>query len=88
MDVVDSWTNPRAMLLPETFRPCMAVLAHYSAAIKEDPSFLLSRMDAYASAADLESETRHVMWCLSCNWLLLSSPSKWTGLLVCLQISQ
>ena len=58
--IAQSWTNAAAVLLPEIYWPCMGVSERYIAAIKEQPSFVRSRVDAYASTADLESEKRHV----------------------------
>ncbi|BDA50009.1 hypothetical protein COCOBI_15-1370 [Coccomyxa sp. Obi] len=66
MDNAECWTNPKGMLLPETYWPCLGVAARYSAAIKDDPSFAQSMMQAYSSSADLEREKRHVM-CAFCD---------------------
>ncbi|BDA50003.1 hypothetical protein COCOBI_15-1310 [Coccomyxa sp. Obi] len=65
MEVAEKWTNPKTIVPPETYWPCLGVAARYSAAVKKDPSFGHTRMPAYASSADLDSEKRHVMcaWC-------------------------
>ncbi|BDA50005.1 hypothetical protein COCOBI_15-1330 [Coccomyxa sp. Obi] len=62
----ERWTDSKAMLLPEIYWPCLGVATRYSAAINEDPSFEHTRMPAYASSADLDSEKRHVM-CAHCD---------------------
>ncbi|CAL8465477.1 g5013 [Coccomyxa elongata] len=85
-----SWANAAAMLLPEIYWPCMGVAAQYIAAIKEEPSFVFSRVEAYASSADLASEKRHVMCCLSFNGFCiltcsLTSPSMMTAVLLYLE---
>lgn len=70
MAEAQNWTTAAAMLLPEILWPCMGVAVRYKDAIKEKPSFERSRMEAYASSADMESEKRHVTCCPSCNKLL------------------
>ncbi|BDA50004.1 hypothetical protein COCOBI_15-1320 [Coccomyxa sp. Obi] len=63
MEEVEQWTNPKKMILPGTYWPCLGVAARYSAAVNEDPSFVHSMIQAYACATDLDSEKRHVKGC-------------------------
>ncbi|CAL8465478.1 g5014 [Coccomyxa elongata] len=65
MEQAESWTNPKTMLPPETYWPCLGVAKSYSAAIKRVASLLQSMIQAYASSSDLDSEKRHVMCCSS-----------------------
>lgn len=65
MEQAESWTNPKTMLPPEMYSPCLGVAARYSTAIKRDASLVHSMIQAYASSSDLDSEKRHVMCCSS-----------------------
>ncbi|BDA50008.1 hypothetical protein COCOBI_15-1360 [Coccomyxa sp. Obi] len=60
MHQAEKWTDPKRLLLEEIYWPCMGVAARYRAAMKKDPSFVHSMMEAYASVEDLEREKRHV----------------------------
>ncbi|BDA50010.1 probable ubiquitin carboxyl-terminal hydrolase 17 at C-terminar half [Coccomyxa sp. Obi] len=67
-DKAEFWTVPDAMsMLQNVYWPCTAAVVHFSTTIKQDPfSFGNGRMPAFASAADLEREKRHVM-CAYCG---------------------